>query len=275
MHERVVERLELRSELQRAIELDQLEIYYQPVVRLAAGTDYGVEALLRWNHPERGVIAPASFIPLAEETGLIVPIGQWVLREACKKGVELQRRFPQPQPLTISVNLSVKQLQSETIVSDVREALESTRFAGVARARDHRDRHARGRRHRHRTAARSEGARSADRNGRLRNGLLVAQLPEPPAGRHPQDGQIVPERRHERHGLASAIMAIGDQFGLEVVAEGIEHQSQNDSLQSLGFGLGQGFLFGKPMHDGDLATYLGLAGVENAHELAFDPDAAA
>ncbi len=73
-------------------------------------------------------------------------------------------------------------------------------------------------------------------------------------------------------GLAAAIMAIGDQFGLEVVAEGIEHQAQNESLQSLGFGLGQGFLFGKPMPDNDLLTYLGLNDIANRREPAFDPD---
>ena len=85
------------------------------------------------------------------------------------------------------------------------------------------------------------------RDGRLRHRLLVAQLPEPSSGRHPQDGPLVPQRRHDGSGLAAAIMAIGEQFGLEVVAEGIEHQEQIDSLQDLGFGLGQGFLFGKPM----------------------------
>ena len=85
---------------------------------------YGVEALLRWIHPTRGVIAPAQFIPLAEETGLIIPIGRWVVQEACREAVALQARFPRPIPFTMSVNLSVKQLQSETIVADVRRALE-------------------------------------------------------------------------------------------------------------------------------------------------------
>jgi EAL domain-containing protein (putative c-di-GMP-specific phosphodiesterase class I) len=126
MHERVVERLELQAELQRALELHQLEIHYQPVVRLDPRDDYGVEALLRWMHPTRGTIPPLNFIPLAEETGLIVPIGRWVLQEACRQGVLLHERFPRPTPLTMSVNLSVKQLQSESIIDDVRSALEAS-----------------------------------------------------------------------------------------------------------------------------------------------------
>jgi diguanylate cyclase (GGDEF)-like protein len=274
MHDRVVERLELRSELQRALDLGQLEIYYQPVVRLEAGTDYGVEALLRWNHPTRGVMAPASFIPLAEETGLIIPIGRWVVYQACLKGVELHRRFPQRDPLTISVNLSVKQLQAETIVSDVQEAIESTGFPPASLVLEI-----------------TETVMLADSDmaiARLRGlkelGVRIAMddfgtgysslsyLSRLPVDILKMDRSFLSGEMGDS-GLAAAIMAIGDQFGLEVVAEGIEHQAQNESLQSLGFGLGQGFLFGKPMPDHDLLTYLGLTDVANRREPAFDPEA--
>jgi len=126
MHEQVVERLELRSELQVALDDHQLELHYQPVVRLPGHEVLGVEALLRWQHPVRGTIPPNDFIPLAEETGLIVPMGRWVLESACREGVRLHSNFPREEPLAISVNLSVRQLQSDSILGDVRGALEKS-----------------------------------------------------------------------------------------------------------------------------------------------------
>ena len=116
MHERVLERLELRSDLQKAMDSDQLAVHYQPVVRLGEQEIYGVEALLRWTHPTRGNIQPDQFIPIAEETGLIIPIGRWVLERGLPRRRVDQRAQKRPDPLTISVNLSVKQLQSESIV---------------------------------------------------------------------------------------------------------------------------------------------------------------
>ena len=201
MHERVVERLELQAELQRALELNQLEIHYQPVVRLNQRDDYGVEALLRWMHPTRGTIPPLNFIPLAEETGQIVPIGRWVLQEACRQGVILHERFPRTPPLTMSVNLSVKQLQSESIVDDVRDALETSGLPPSALVLEitetvmmaDTDLAVR-------AAARAEVARSPPGHGRLRDRLLVALIPEPLPGRHPQDGPLLPLVRARRVG---------------------------------------------------------------------------
>ncbi len=257
MHERVLERLELQAELQRAIEQQQLELHYQPVVRLDANNpNYGVEALLRWNHPERGVVPPLQFIPLAEETGLIVPIGLWVLREACRQGVILHQRFPKPVPLTISVNLSAKQLQSESIVRDVAEALEFSGLDPATLVLEITE-----------TVMMTDSDIAITRLNELKGlGVRIA-LDDFGTGysslsylsRFPVD--ILKMDRSFLSGdgeatLAAAIIAIGDRLGLEVVAEGIEREEQSASLHQLGCELGQGFLFARPMTEDALLQYL-------------------
>ena len=273
MHERVVERLELRAELQQALELQQLEVYYQPVVHLSSGGDYGVEALLRWHHPERGLIQPAHFIPLAEETGLIIPIGRWVIEQACSKAVELQRRFPMPEPLRMSVNLSVKQLQADSIVEDIHGILESTGLPPASLVLEVTE-----------TVMLADADVAAERLHRLKDlGVRIAMddfgtgysslsyLSRLPVDIIKMDRSFLGGGIDD-NGLAAAIMAIGERLGLEVVAEGIERRDQIDSLQSLGFGLGQGFLFGRPMPQGPLNEYLGGHG--ESISAKFDSDAA-
>ena len=273
MHERVVERLELRAELQQALELQQLEVYYQPVVHLSSGSDYGVEALLRWHHPERGLIQPAHFIPLAEETGLIIPIGRWVIEQACSKAVELQRRFPLPEPLRMSVNLSVKQLQADSIVEDIHGILESTGLPPASLVLEVTE-----------TVMLADADVAAERLHRLKDlGVRIAMddfgtgysslsyLSRLPVDIIKMDRSFLGGGIDD-NGLAAAIMAIGERLGLEVVAEGIERRDQIDSLQSLGFGLGQGFLFGRPMPQGPLNEYLGGHG--ESISAKFDSDAA-
>src|SRR3712207_4092923 len=122
MHEGVLERLELRTDLQRALTAGQLELYYQPVVRLEDGVAAGLKALLRWNHPERGMVAPEQFVTISQETGRIVPIGRWVLREGCRHATRILASMPGHTP-SISINLSLKQIHQSDIVADVRDAL--------------------------------------------------------------------------------------------------------------------------------------------------------
>jgi diguanylate cyclase (GGDEF)-like protein/PAS domain S-box-containing protein len=126
MHARVLERLTLRGELRRAIDASQFEVYFQPLVSLQTGDVSGVEALCRWNHPTRGFVQPDHFIPLAEETGLIVEIGRWVLAESCRRAVGFQALLPSTLPFRVGVNLSVRQLQHPDIVGEVRGALEES-----------------------------------------------------------------------------------------------------------------------------------------------------
>jgi predicted signal transduction protein with EAL and GGDEF domain len=256
MHELVVERLELRAELQQAIDADQLELHYQPVVRLGGHEILGVEALLRWNHPSRGTIPPAQFIPLAEETGLIISMGRWVLNEACREGVELQKTFERKQPLGISVNLSVRQLQSDTIIHDVRHALEASGLPPASLVLEI-----------------TESVMLADTDfavERLRElkelGVRLAMddfgtgysslsyLSRFPVDILKMDRSFVGSG--ENVALQSAIIALGASLDLDVVAEGIELPEQERSLHDLGCEIGQGFLFAKPMPGADLSAFL-------------------
>jgi diguanylate cyclase (GGDEF)-like protein len=138
MHTSVVERLRLETDLRRALERREFQVHYQPICVLATGQIAGFEALLRWEHPDRGWISPSSFVPVAEETGLILPIGLWVLRAACQQLHEWQSRAAEHASLLISVNLSGKQLMEPKIVAQIEEVLQETGVAPEAsQARDH------------------------------------------------------------------------------------------------------------------------------------------
>jgi EAL domain-containing protein (putative c-di-GMP-specific phosphodiesterase class I) len=126
MHDTALRRLELKADLQRAIDNHEFVLHYQPVIELRTGEISGVEALLRWNHPRRGMVPPLEFIPLAEETGLIVAIGQWVMEEAATQAVQLHARYPMRDTLHMAVNLSARQLQRPEIATDVAEILAKT-----------------------------------------------------------------------------------------------------------------------------------------------------
>jgi diguanylate cyclase (GGDEF)-like protein/PAS domain S-box-containing protein len=256
MHEQVVERLELRSELQQALDEEQLELHYQPVVRLPGHQILGVEALLRWQHPTRGTIPPMQFIPLAEETGLIIPIGRWVLESACREGVRLHGKFPREEPLGISVNLSVRQLQSDSILRDVRDALEQSGLPPAALVLEI-----------------TESVMMADTDfavQRLQDlkalGVRLAMddfgtgysslsyLSRFPVDILKMDRSFV--GAGENVALQSAIIALGASLDLEVVAEGIELPEQEQSLHDLGCEIGQGFLFARPMDAPQLLKFL-------------------
>ncbi|HEY8131063.1 MAG TPA: EAL domain-containing protein, partial [Thermoanaerobaculia bacterium] len=119
-------RLELETELRRAIDKKELRVYYQPEVEIESGTLVGMEALVRWEHPERGLISPSEFIAVAEETGLILPIGRWVMYEACRQAREWQQKYRPQLALMVSVNLSGKHFQQATLIEEVSEVLKKT-----------------------------------------------------------------------------------------------------------------------------------------------------
>jgi diguanylate cyclase (GGDEF)-like protein/PAS domain S-box-containing protein len=259
MHAGVLARLELRADLQRALESGQFDLYYQPIVRLADGVVAGMEALLRWHHPERGLVAPLDFIPFAEETGLIVPIGRWVLREACRQAVAIGQLWNEDPPLYMCVNLSVKQLQHSDVIAEVRDALADSGLpAGLL------------------TLEITESMLIDDPEiavvtlNELRElGVRIAMddfgtgysslsyLSRFPVDVIKMDRSFLrPEATPEAVDLSSAVVALGSSLALEVVAEGIELDEQLRRLRELGCELGQGFHFAHPMESARMFDYL-------------------
>jgi diguanylate cyclase (GGDEF)-like protein len=251
MQEAAVDKLDLETDLQRAVERGELEVHYQPIMALPDAVLVGFEALVRWRHPERGLIPPASFIPLAEETGLIEPIGRHVLNEACVQAAAWRAAHPAAGLTTMSVNLSVRQLDQPRLVDDVAVALAKARLPPscllleitetmlmgdtdqvVARL----------------DALKSLGVRLAiDDFGTgysslrylRRFPLDVLKMAKPFV-----DGLAAGTRDDA---LAGAIVDLGANLGLDVIAEGIEVGEQADRLGALGCGYGQGYHFARPL----------------------------
>jgi diguanylate cyclase (GGDEF)-like protein len=246
MHAAVLDRLELEADLRMAIAAQQFHLLYQPVVELASGRVVGVEALLRWNHYKRGLVMPGEFIPLAEESGLIIPLGRWVLNEACRQGA----LFGGPA-LSISVNLSGRQLQHAGLTDDVVDALRRSGLPPdrlvleITESVIMQDTEAT----LHKLQAlKTLGIRLAiDDFGTGYSSLGYLQ-------RFPIDILKLDKtfvdgvaRGGTDAALARAIIALGDTLHLSTVAEGVEHAQQRDELLALGCELAQGYLFARPL----------------------------
>ncbi|MEO8194542.1 MAG: EAL domain-containing protein [Gemmatimonadales bacterium] len=260
MHVAALRRLEMETELRRAIDGEQgaghLTIFYQPIMRLSTGRMFGFEALVRWQHPERGLLEPLDFIPLAEETGLIVPLGRWVLREACRQTREWQLRFNPllrgtGMSLMVGVNLSGRHLSSPHLVQDVSDALESSGLLPAHLVLEmtesmlvHDNRATLERLH----ALKALGARlSIDDFGTGYSSL--AYLERFPVDSLKMDRSFIDGlgRESSKSPLAEAVIGLGRILGLKVVAEGIETKEQWDRLRVLGCGLGQGYYISYPL----------------------------
>ncbi|MGC9668432.1 putative bifunctional diguanylate cyclase/phosphodiesterase [Planosporangium sp. 12N6] len=259
MQAALVRTLDLEAQLRRAVERDDFVLHYQPIVELASGRITGVEALVRWRHRQHGVIAPATFVPLAEETGLIVPIGRWVLGEACRQaGAWNAGRAG--QPLTVSVNLSARQVQQpdlpgvvgrtllETgldpscLVLEITESLLLLDTEAITR-RLHQ--------------LKELGLRLAlDDFGTGYSSL--AYLRKFPIDIIKIDKSFIDEitRGPDDSALALAIVQLGQQLRLSTVAEGIEAVGQLAELRAAGCPLGQGYFFSAPLAAEDVDTLL-------------------
>ena len=128
MRSRVIEHMQIENDLQRAVQREELELHYQPVIRLRDGAVVAMEALLRWNHPERGLLGPHAFIPVAEESRLIVPIGRWAVEQACRQAAAWQRLSPDAAPVSVAVNLSGRQLADPHLLSHLEGSIRANRI---------------------------------------------------------------------------------------------------------------------------------------------------
>ncbi|MDQ3757428.1 MAG: EAL domain-containing protein [Actinomycetota bacterium] len=261
MHAAVVERLALKADLRRAVDAGEFEPHYQPIVDLQSGRTVGVEALVRWHHPERGLLLPAAFIDLAEETGVIVPIGVQVLRQACRDAAGWQERLGNDAPLSVSVNLSVRQLQHPEIVREVASALRDSGLPGRALVLEITE-----------STLLDDTEAAATRLAELKAlgvrmalddfGTGYSSLSY--LGRFPVDilkidksfVEVLGEAVTDRSALVAAIVGLGATLGVQVTAEGIEVADQLAHLQKMGCELGQGFYFARPVPAAELEQRL-------------------
>ena len=253
MDEAAMRRLEMEVELRRALEKNELCVYYQPEMEIESGRLVGMEALVRWNHPERGLISPAAFLPVAEETGLILPIGRFVLYEACRQAKEWQLKYRPGLALMVSINLSGKHFQQATLLEEVAEVLASTEIDPGHVILEITE------------SVVMEGAESTvEILTQLKSLGVKLAIDDFGTGfsslsylkRFPVD--LLKIDKSFVDGIAfdgpdkaivQAVIALGHALGLQVIAEGVETSEQVAELRALGSELGQGFYFGKPLSD--------------------------
>jgi diguanylate cyclase (GGDEF)-like protein/PAS domain S-box-containing protein len=262
-HRRLVEQLQLKADLQKALEQQEFVLNYQPIVWLETGRVAGVEALLRWAHTERGVVPPVEFIPLCEQTGLIVPIGQMVLEEACRQAKQWQTELPDHRALYMSVNLSAVQLQHPRLVSDVGRALAATGLEPGRLVLEITES----------TLVDDVDAAVATLRELKALGVLLA-IDDFGTGysslsyldRLPVDVLKIDRTFTQRitsdpkeSALARAIIQLGPTLELKTVAEGIEEADQWETLRGLGCDLGQGYFFSRPLNGDAMTAFLATA----------------
>jgi diguanylate cyclase (GGDEF)-like protein/PAS domain S-box-containing protein len=258
-HANIKERLDLENELRKALEGETLHVHYQPIVDVELGTVVGFEALARWHHPLLGPVSPGKFIPVAEEAGLIEQLGECVLRLACREAVQLHRQFPQAPAWRMGVNLSVAQLARTDLCSRIEAVLEETQLppdylsleiteSGLLEDTE--------------TATRTFAALQA-RGVRLAmddfgTGYSSLQyLRRFRVDTLKIDGSFVRDLDHSAgEEICAAIITLGRDLGLSVIAEGVERPEELRRLRRLGGRYAQGFLLSKPLPSSDLLQWL-------------------
>ncbi|HEY2962127.1 MAG TPA: diguanylate cyclase [Pyrinomonadaceae bacterium] len=272
MHGELTSRLKMETDLRRACERDELFVDYQPIVSLQKRTLIGFEALVRWRHPEFGLVPPKEFIPVAEETGLILSIGQSVLRSACRQAREWQETYPSQPPLFVSVNLSVKQFNEPGLVENIAQLLEESQLpprclkleitesvfsdnieAAVKLL----------------TQLRNLGVQlSIDDFGTGYSSLSYLQ--RFPIDTLKIDRSFVTQMMENEENLAivRTIVALAQNLGMDVVAEGVETEDQLQLLRKLECENGQGFLFSTPLGARQLDQFIADCTLDSSRDMA-------
>jgi diguanylate cyclase (GGDEF)-like protein len=259
MHEQAIERLDLKADLARALESQQFLLHYQPVFDLESGRVVLAEALLRWKHPLKGMIAPDRFIPLAEESGLIVPIGAWVLQEACKQASRWHE-IDGCENLAISVNLSMRQIQDNALINTVTAALKDSGIEGRSLILE---------------ITESMLAHDTERTTAVLQQLKtigvklaiddfgtgyssLSHLRTFPVDKIKIDKTFIRELHNSptTEALIEAVVNLAKALGATTVAEGIESREQAEALRRLHCDRGQGFYYCRPLPSAALATLL-------------------
>jgi diguanylate cyclase (GGDEF)-like protein len=258
MHVRNMNLLQVETDLRHAVERNEFEVLYQPIVDLDTGKVAEFEALIRWRHPVHGLVAPDQFIGVAEETGLIIPIGQWILGEACRQVAEWQRRFA--TQLSVSVNLSAKQLMHPTLTTQIADVLTETDLdpsrlkleVTESTVMEHSERSLKVLSELDRLGV----ALATDDFGTGYSSLSYLQ--RFPFERLKIDRSFVRvmDDNAKSGAIVKTILMLGENLGIEVVAEGIETAAQLDKLRQLGCGMGQGYLFSRPVDRESIEAFL-------------------
>ncbi len=272
MHIRNMKLLQLENDLRRAIEQNEFVVFYQPIVELSTGEVREFEALIRWQHPQHGFVQPNEFIGIAEETGLIIPIGRWILEESCRQTAEWQKTISSPESLSISVNLSAKQLMHPNLIEQVSDILSKTKLNPRCLKLE---------------VTESMVMENSDKALSVISDLKslgisistddfgtgyssLSYLHRFPFNRLKIDRSFVSkmDSDNKSEAIVRTVILLGQNLNIEVVAEGIETEAQLINLRHLGCQTGQGYLFSKPV-DAEAAAQILRDGLPNQNAALF------